>query len=134
MSLKPKYNDNLGVQRDITRTNNDILKAAKSDLFLPGRNKDNYIDQVVENNATLQNLQKKEIERRVEESEHKDEKPGLLKKTWDEFSSGHFLGDVFGAAKNVGSSVEGVIETVANTPKYIMWAGIILVFILLLKK
>jgi len=107
--------------------------AAKG-YYLPGKNKDNYIEQVVENNATLQTLQKKEIERRVEESEHKEEKPGLLKQTWEEFSSGHFLGDVFGAAKKVGSSVEGVIENVANTPKYIMWAGIILVFILLLKR
>jgi len=132
MSLTP-YNDNLGVQRDITRTNNDILKMAQKGFYLPGKNKDNFIDQVVTNNASLQNFQQTEINRRVEEAEKKED-PGLLQKTWNEFSSGHFLNDIVGATKSVTSSIGDTIETVSQTPKYLMWLGIIIVVIMLLKK
>jgi len=126
-----RRNDNLGVQRDITRTNNDILRAAKSDLFLPGRNKTNFLEQVVENNETLQTMQKQEIERRVEEAEKKDD--GLLQKTWNEFTSGHFVKDIWGATKTVTSSIGDTIEAVSQTPKYLMWLGIIIVVIMLIR-
>jgi len=132
MSLTP-FNDNLGVQRDITRTNNDILKMAQKGFFLPGKNKENYIEQVVTNNSTLQNFQQTEINRRIEEAEKKDD-DGLLQKTWNEFTSGHFVKDIWGATKTVTSSIGDTIEAVSQTPKYLMWLGIIIVIIMLLRK
>jgi len=149
--IGPKNNKPLiGGDRDksIMRSNDQILRAAQKGMYLPGKNSETYMEQVISNNKMLLDST---VERQKEQAESKGETKGgfldsVLKTVGSTLGIGngdHRLATVFEkqsgptvykTASSVGNTITSTVDTVLSAPKYLMiFTGIILL-ILIFKK
>ena len=139
----------IGGDRDqsIMRSNDQILRAAQKGLYLPGKNSETYMDQVISNNKMLLDST---VDRQRELEEKKGEtKGGFLDSVLKTVESSLGIGTnnrlatafekksgpaVYQAASSIGNTITSTVDSVLSAPKYLMiFAGIVLL-ILILKK
>jgi len=148
--IGPKNNKHLiGGDRDksIMRSNDQILRAAQKGMYLPGKNSETYMEQVISNNKMLLDST---VERQKEQAESKGEtKGGFLDSVLKTVESSLGFGTnnrlatafekksgpaVYQTASSIGNTITSTVDSVLSAPKYLMiFAGIILLILIIRK-
>jgi len=146
--IGPKNNKPLiGGDRDksIMRSNDQIFRAAQKGMYLPGKNSETYMDQVISNNKMLLDST---VDRQREQEEKGETKGGFLSGVLKTVESSLGIGNnrlanafekksgpaVYQAASSIGNTITTSVDSILSAPKYLMiFAGIILLILIIRK-